>query len=185
MNRGCILTEAISCAAILAACGSSADENPVTRRDGGTSDSAPTNDARRGSPSDASLGSDGPKKCSPFGKPECAPGQTCCLSSLIGTCTDLAACTTTTQFECSQSSTCPAGNLCCATFKTSLDGGPTATTLCRKTCAPPEGAVCHTSVDCSAGRVCTVLPEGLSSPILAAAVESFSVCLPADGGAGP
>jgi hypothetical protein len=185
MNRACILAEVLSSTALLVACGSSDDANSGARRDGGTSDAAVTRDADRGLPGEGSIGSDGHKECSPFGKPQCARGQTCCLVHLVGACSDLASCTATTQFECSDTISCPAGNYCCATFKDWPDGGTTATTFCRKSCASPAGAVCRTSADCPAGGVCTALPEGSNSPILSAAVESFSVCSPADSGAGP
>jgi len=184
MNRKHFSTEILSGALLFIACGSSADEHRSVPGDGGTPDAAPTRNANRGSPGDGSLGEDGRKGCS-FGKPECARGQTCCFADSVGTCTDLASCTTTTQFECSDANSCPAGDDCCATFDDWPDGGTTATTFCRKRCALRERAICHTSADCGAGSTCMALPEGARSPIIAMAVESsLAACLPTEGGTG-
>lgn len=156
------------------ALGCDSSPNGVT---GGHSDGAPL--------SDGSARADGGKKCTPFGTSECARGETCCLNGFNGTCRALDACGTTTQFQCGFATDCESGEACCGTFMDSPDGVPTATTFCGKSCASPSHSVCTTSQDCTTGTVCTVLPEGSNSPVLAAAVEVFSVCLPPDGGTGP
>jgi len=165
-------------AVIAFACGSSEDGPRGAPADGGTSDAT-----IEGKPADGSA-TDGAKQCSPFGKPQCGADQTCCFSGFTGTCTTLSACITTTQFQCSQSKNCSAGELCCGTFEDRSDG-PTATTFCRSSCTAPAHAICLTSADCPSGEVCTVLPEGSNSPVLAAAVEAFSTCLPSSDGGGP
>jgi hypothetical protein len=167
-------------AAALPACESSPSSIAAGRADGG-----PQADGAGGGQDDASARADGAKKCTPFGTPECARGQTCCLSGFNGTCRTLDACATTTQFQCGLAKDCESGELCCGTFEDSPSGVPTATTFCSKGCTSPSHAVCITSQDCAAGTVCTLLPEGSNSPILAAAVEVFSVCLPREGGTGP
>lgn len=128
--------------------------------------------------------SDAPKSCSPFGNPVCPKGETCCLRGLEGTCREVNACTTTTQFECVALS-CAAGEVCCGTFEVASDGGAIATTFCKESCSLPAHPVCVTSADCAPPGICTILPEGANSAVLAAAVESYSVCKPPDGGATP
>ena len=134
---------------------------------------------------DAASAGDAGRICSPFGTPECEQGETCCLSQFAGTCRNLSACPGNVQFECSDSRQCKSPQICCGRFVDAPDGGITATTFCTTHCAEPGHRLCITSDDCADAAICTPLPEGSNSPILAAAVEAFLVCLPPDSGAAP
>lgn len=165
--------------ALVSACGSSSD-GVAGRHDGG-----PSVDGARIGHDEASVRADGAEKCTPFGPPECGRGETCCLTGFTGSCRALDACATTTQFQCGLAKDCQSGELCCGTFMDSPNGVATATTFCKNTCTLPSHPVCITSQDCATGTTCTLLPEGSNSPVLAAAVEVYSVCRARDAGAGP
>src|SRR5437773_12132246 len=101
-------------ALLLVACNSSPTIDSRSPRDAGPGDGAVTKDAARVSADGPAV--DAAKTCSPFGEPDCQRGQTCCTSDFMGACTELAACTSKTQFQCSGSHNCAAGEVCCGTF---------------------------------------------------------------------
>ena len=157
--------------ALCSACGVSSSDHAHPPKDAGASMRA-----------DVDL-PDAPKSCNAYGAPGCPLGRTCCLSGeVFGTCLDLAACTTTTQYECTKTSKCGPDEVCCGTFIDAPNGLPTTTTFCRKSCTAPAHPTCFSSQDCPQGGICTSLPEGGHSPIAAAAAEAFLICLPPDGG---
>ena len=164
----------------LSACSSSPNERNQTSGDAGAFGDGSAKDAME--LSEASI-TDAAKSCNPYSTDACSEGQTCCISSsAFGTCLDLGACTTTTQFECSRTQGCGPDEVCCGTFVESASGEPTATTFCEPSCTAPAHETCTTSTDCIHGGICTPLPEGGKSSILAVAAEAFLVCLPPDGG---
>jgi hypothetical protein len=151
---------------------------------GSSSNSAPSRDAE----ADTTYTEDVAQTCEAFSAPGCRPGETCCLSDRMGTCTASTACASPLHFECMGPAGCKAGQLCCATVPLGLDasilntaaGGPvvvgvTATSRCATSCASPSYSLCRTSADCPGAAACDQLPEG-DVLLLALGAETLTVC---------
>jgi hypothetical protein len=139
--------------------GGGSSSSGVSSSSGSSSGTGSSSGGRSSSSSSSSSGSSG--GTSTCGGTVCTSRQVCCVSTTSGTqaCTPTASCTGL-ALACGDSTTCPAGNVCC--FTATLGGGGGGgggfggASACKATC--PTGGLsfqlCSTDSECAKGVTC-------------------------------